>query len=183
MYTCWPPVLALGVPPGIVTDADTAAPVVATPEAEGAPPATVTDGDTAPTGAVVPDGEVVPVGPLALPVGAVEPETAPIEPVVATTLVPDGPEGTPDEVGGVESPAPRVATVPVVTPAVPVGVVTPEEVAPPDRARLGPVVLLVVGTPGVRPRGTLTVVGEPRALTVVGGPLEPAAVVVGRPVA
>src|SRR5579863_1135108 len=33
MYTCWPPVLALGVPPGIVTDADTAAPVVATPEA------------------------------------------------------------------------------------------------------------------------------------------------------
>ena len=132
MYTCWPPVLALGVPPGTVTDADTAAPVVTTAEAEGVPPATVTDGDTAPTGADTPEAEVVPVGPVALPLGTVEPETAPIELVVATTLVPDRPEGALDEVGGGVPPAPRVATVPVVTPAVPVGVVTPDEVAPPE---------------------------------------------------
>lgn len=52
MYTCWPPVLALGVPPGMVTEADTAA------------PATVTDGDTAPAGAVAPEAAVVTEAPF-----------------------------------------------------------------------------------------------------------------------
>ncbi len=99
------------------------------------------------------------------------------------TLVPGRPEGTPDEVGGVVSLAPRVATLPVVTPAVRVEVVTPEEVAPPVRARSGRVALLVVGTPGVRPPSVLTVVDEPSGLPVVGGALEPAAVVVGGTVA